>query len=280
MIVTRLIGGLGNQMFQYAAGRALAFRLDAELRLDISGFDAYRLHEFSLERLAIQAPVASPNELAAMKRWGVFGRRWRSVVREEHLTRFNPRLLQSPDGTYLDGYWQSERYFESVAPSIREEFRARFPLSEASAGALASIRAAECSVSVHVRRGDYVTNPDAARVHGALDVDYYRRAMRELRGELGSPRFFVFSDEKQWAAAAFDSDPDVEIVAVNDSSRNQEDLELMTACRHHVIANSSFSWWGAWLNPLPGKIVIAPQRWFVDPTVDSSDVVPPDWRRR
>lgn len=284
MVIVKIIGGLGNQMFQYAAGRALAEKLGVELKLDVEDFRKYPLRTFSLGRLHVDAPLAAPEELVVV-RGGWLDRvkhrdaPVRRTVKENHGSGYHPAVLASGDGTYLNGYWQSEWYFASIADRIRREFRLREPLSEDSAGVLERIRAQPLSVSLHVRRGDYVSDANTFHYHGFPGEEYTRAAMTAMRDELGPVRFFAFSDDPAWLNDVFGEDPDVEILAFNGDARDHEDMMLMSACSHHVIANSSFSWWAAWLDDRPGKKVIAPRAWFRDPALETESIIPEGWRQ-
>lgn len=283
MIIVELIGGLGNQMFQYAAGRGLATKLGTELKLDISGFEHYKLHAYSLHHLSIEAPLATRQETAAIKGGRLRRALSRAAVRHYHeedaSLAFEPGFFELPDNTYLKGYWQSETYFGAVTDRVRREFRPSTPLSAPSRHLLERLRGDDGSVSVHVRRGDYVSNASTGDVHGLLGADYYRTAMDALRASIEGARFYAFSDDPAWVAEAFSDHRDVTVVDINDAARNYEDLTLMSACRHHVVANSSFSWWGAWLGGNPDRQVFAPRRWFADPTRDARDLVPSTWHQ-
>jgi len=137
----------------------------------------------------------------------------------------------------------------------------------------------ENAVCIHVRRGDYISNPETERVHGACSIDYYRSALVALRERTDHPRFFVFSDDPGWARAEFGSEGSITVVEINGADRNYEDLRLMSSCRHHVIANSTFSWWGAWLGAHAGQVVVAPKTWFASGDRDSRDICPASWLR-
>ena len=133
------------------------------------------------------------------------------------------------------------------------------------------------AVSVHIRRGDYVSNPITRAYHGLCGPDYYSRAVEQISNTVDSPNFFVFSDDKAWAKENFDSGFQTTFVSINDDNQDYADLSLISMCRHHIIANSSFSWWGAWLCNDPGKIVIAPRDWFRGANHDTSDLLPDTW---
>jgi hypothetical protein len=201
-----------------------------------------------------------------------------SVYREKGL-EFDPAMLSIGAGTYLDGYWQCERYFKDLAERIREDFKILTAPNEANAMMLQQILETE-AVSVHIRRGDYVSNPETNAVHGTCDLDYYVRAAELMKSRVGRPlRFFVFSDEPAWVRANLDLGAEMTFIEHNGPNADYEDMRLMSACKHHIIANSSFSWWGAWLNPSPNKLVVAPKRWFRTNNLSDRDLVPTDWIR-
>ncbi|EYS96939.1 alpha-1,2-fucosyltransferase [Cupriavidus sp. SK-4] len=287
MIVTRVIGGLGNQMFQYAAGRALARRLGVPLKIDSSGFADYPLHNYGLHHFALKAVQAGDREIPsgrAENRWAKALRRFGlgtelRVFRERGFA-VDPEVMKLPDGTYLDGYWQSESYFAEMTQELRRDFQIATPPTSENAEWLARIGGDEGAVSIHVRRGDYVTNASANAVHGTCSLDYYMRAARYVAENIGvKPTFYVFSDDPDWVAENLHLGHETRYVRHNDSARNYEDLRLMSACRHHIIANSTFSWWGAWLNASEKKVVIAPAQWFRDEKFDTRDLLPPTWTK-
>lgn len=194
----------------------------------------------------------------------------------ERTFRFDPRVLELPDDVCLFGYWLSERYFADIEDTIRREFRFRKPPSVANAQWLDQLGSCE-SVAVHVRRGDYASNPRLRSIHGLCDPNYYSRAADVVRGRVQDPVFFLFSDELQWAVDNLDLGPEPVVVDENRGKASPQDLRLMAGARHNIIANSGFSWWGAWLNPNPEKVVCAPQQWFADSAYDASDVIPSSW---
>jgi glycosyl transferase family 11 len=277
VVVLTLIGGLGNQMFQYATGRALALRRQTKLVLDLGWLERSPAHvtprRYELDCFRIEAELRRIYPRTALGRLGEFFRVLPRVEREQPL-RFEPRTLELSGRVRLVGYWISQRYFEDCAEQIRQDFRFRAPLDGRNRELAERIRATT-AVSVHVRRGDYVTHDATRAFHGVLPLDYYYAAIDRIRDVVHDPQFFVFSDDPDWCRANLEIGPTVYV----DHNRRQgcEDLRLMSLCRHHVIANSSFSWWGAWLNPHADKIVIAPRRWVADPSVATNDVVPDEW---
>lgn len=291
VVITRLIGGLGNQMFQYAAGRAVAERHGVPLLLDVSGFKDYDLRRYELNVFAIFAGIAGEEQLTAIIRppqqqglWGglkkrLIGALSQSVLQEASFT-YDARIEAARPPLFLDGYWQSEKYFAHLAPAMRREFTLKSGLDQANIEMLRQIKGAGSgAVSLHIRRGDYVNNPHTAQYHGVCSLDYYRAAVQRMSQRVASPHFFVFSDDHAWVQTNLDLPHATTLVQVNDAEHGMFDMELMKSCGHHIIANSSFSWWGAWLNPSPDKVVIAPLQWFREPSNDTRDLLPPAWIR-
>lgn len=288
MIISRLEGGLGNQMFQYAAGLRLAAARNTRLQLDLSGLDDPTIRtrrSYELDTFAVTAKLASPSNVEAIvaSSGGLLGQlaaRWsRDRSRPAAVERtfgFDPQVLLLPDGVCLRGYWQSERYFEDVPDLVREELRFRSSAVGRNAETLKEIAACN-SVSLHVRRGDYMTDPAVYAMHGVCSIDYYQRAVAYIVDQISNPTFFLFSDEPDWVRENLDLCASVRLVDYNGPAAGSEDLRLMSRCAHHIIANSTFSWWGAWLNPSPDKIVVAPKQWFADGARDTSDLLPASW---
>lgn len=272
IVTVAISGGLGNQMFQYAAARALALRSGAEVRLDLSFYHKRRHRQFELNAFPI---VATEAEAARAGFWArVAGSRPTPRYRESG-HRFDPTLLERALPIVLEGYFQSARYFEGSAEAIRRELAPPAAQDSESLAIAQAMRDAN-SASLHVRRGDYVSNARANATHGTCSVDYYRRAMEQLPG---NGPVFVFSDDIDWAQANL---PDVRrLVFVGKTAPRSglADLWLMTLAQHHIVANSSFSWWGAWLAEPGHGTTFAPARWFADTTLDDTDMVPPEWIR-
>jgi hypothetical protein len=293
MLVVNLIGGLGNQLFQYAAGRALAVQHGVELKLDISDFVRYPPRQYLLNHFTIEERFASPEDL---RRFDRDPRRWRSAARRlvarlrgqdvpsgrtifERGFPYHAIHIDPAVDTWLIGYWQSERYFLPIAPRIRQEFTLRAPPPERSVRLLEAIDH-ERAVSLHVRRGDYVSNRVVQAKHGVCGVDYYHAAVARILAVEPAARFYLFSDDLKWVRSNLRLEAPSEYVDLNGADQPQEDLRLMSRCRHHIIANSSLSWWGAWLNPRPDKVVIAPRQWFTPGSRrDARDIVPTGWIR-
>jgi hypothetical protein len=306
MIVVRLDGGLGNQLFQYALGRHLALQHGAELKLDCHVYELDFSRRYLLDQFSINAARASffdiwkvcpkeamariiqrlrPSRLAhkvvgwidSPYRFGGYEhpascpplRHGIKIVRERWF-HFDPEVLQIPPGCALIGHWLSERYFRSSRGQLIKELR--LPPIQKELGR----RITGCeSVSLHVRRGDFVDSPR----HTATSAAYCREAMKFFRSRLSRPQFFVFSDDFAWVQAQLPAGPDMHLVSLESTAGEVEDFRLMSQCRHHITAASTFSWWAAWLNDSPGRLVVAPaaEAWYRDPFCQPKDLLPADW---
>lgn len=276
MVIVRLMGGLGNQMFQYAAARATSLRTGATLKVDLSWFDeegstVTPRREYELQVFGLPLTVASKRDIERTLRRRVLRRRPRILT--DPTLRFDPRVLDADD-VRLIGYWQSEKYFADRADAIRSDFA--LPVGDvALANRIDSVE----SVSVHVRRGDYASDPKISAELGVLPIGYYEAAIDRLQQALSRPEFFVFSNDPKWCARNLRIDAPHTFVASALARKSHADLQLMSSCRHHVVSNSSFAWWGAWLREGPDTIVVAPKRWFLTPDFDTRDLVPERWLR-
>lgn len=291
-VMVRILYGLGNQLFQYAAARRLAHVLDAELKLDISCFEHWKIYPYRLNVFNIQENLASPeeaerfNSIALPSRLGklLFRlkqmatlRDW-TILYENEVGPVDPRVLNAKGNVYLGGYWQSEKYFADIGDILRREFTLKPEPDAENQRVAEAIRGTE-SISLHVRRGSDVTDPDTGRAVGTCDLGYYQRCIAEISRRVKNPQFFVFSDNMGWARDHLELGQPAMFVTHNGAERDYEDFRLMTLCRHHIIANSSFSWWAAWVNLNPAKVVCAPQRYCGDPRIDTRDIVPASWTR-
>jgi Glycosyl transferase family 11 len=274
-------------MFQYATGRRLANMHRTELVLDTSGIlqaggpNEHERNELECFGLAERvcpvwevARVPNPSRVVyALQRLRPSSRRFVHPLSEDFSTNaLKPEVLTAPDQTYLLGYWQFEEYFADREPEIRHAFA--FPRMAADSDRLADTIREKPSVSVHVRRGDYL----AEERLGFLDASYYRRAVHMIIGENGPVRPFVFSDDPGWCREHLDLEDAMIVDRPLPVERAWEDMCLMSMCDHHVISNSTFGWWGAWLNPSRSKVVVAPRRWVLSPK-RIGDPVPARWLR-
>lgn len=288
-IVMRLQGGLGNQMFQYALGRKLSLLHEASLLLDLAFFELpsgrHTSRAFELGAFVLSYQRASEAQIRIAQHGGSELRAWlssihprlaRDRIRRESGFTFDRTVFNLDSEAYLDGYWQSEKYFSDIADVIRADFQFREPLSGSNAQIAEQITDT-VSVSVHVRRGDYISQAAASAHFVSLGIDYFEGAIGYILEALPDASFFVFSDDPEWAKKNIRTSAPLYFVTHNAGHRDFEDLRLMSMCKHHIIANSSFSWWGAWLNEDKTKRVIAPSRWFTDPGMDTKDLTPASW---
>ncbi len=283
MIIVNLKGGTGNQLFQYAFGRHLAHKNNDTLKLDIGGLDrAVKAGDifrpFQLQAFNVIENIATAEEVERLRRpYGIASDGWRfftNKVLRQNLITFKPSRLDLRGDVYLDGYWQSPRYFEAIRPLLLSELTLKTGFSAPGAAYAADI-AACTSVSIHVRRADYIHNQRTLRDFGLCERPYYEAALDHIRQQLDAPRFFVFSDDIEWVKQELPVGANAVFVK-NPAISDTEELMLMSKCQHNIIANSSFSWWGAWLNQYPEKIVIAPTPWFDRQTYDK-DLLPTSW---
>lgn len=285
MVIAHLIGGLGNQMFQYAAARALSSAKKEPLLLDTSSFESYTLHQgFELSKLfAGEMCIARDKDVNHVLSWQAFPRirnflhrpklaflRKASLIIEPSFHYWNG-IQKAPADCYLMGYWQSERYFQDAAEEIRKDFTFKLNMSPQNIATADQILNTN-AISLHVRRGDYVNNS----VYAACTVEYYQAAIQLLSKRVDAPTFFVFSDDIDWVKNNLNIGFPHCYVNHNKGSESYNDMRLMSMCQHNIIANSSFSWWGAWLNLNVDKIVVAPKQWFINNT-NVNDLFPPAW---
>lgn len=289
MVISRLLGGLGNQMFQYAAARALSLRKGTKLALDVSAFDQYELHQgFELKKVFnCTFEVASKADINSVLGWQSAVTIQRIVSRKPFSLFIRKHFIAEPhfkywsglnnlkNDCYLSGYWQSEKYFVDFIDQIREDFQFRHRLEGKNVELSDKIMAVN-AVSLHVRRGDYINNPKTMATHGLCTLEYYRDAIQYVANRVEQPQFFIFSDDIEWAKSNLKIDFPHAYVQHNRDKESYNDMHLMSLCQHHIIANSSFSWWGAWLNPGIDKIVVVPKKWFVTQT-DVRDLLPNGW---
>jgi len=288
VIIVHLSGGLGNQMFQYAFGRALAKRLGVELKLELRDRTLNIHNGFELDRIFyIHAKEASQADLKFVlgyQRFRIFRKFMKvlplskllktPVVYEPHF-HFAHQMLALPDNSYVYGYWQCEKYFSEIENEIRSDFSFKLPLSKPNAD-LAEMINSTNSVSLHVRRNDFANNSAINETHGLCSLDYYRAAIQYIAKRVKCPYFFIYSDDINWVRNNLKVDFPLMYIEHNCGAESYNDMRLMSMCKHHIIANSSFSWWGAWLNSNSNAIVIAPKRWFANDT-NTQDLIPQRW---
>jgi hypothetical protein len=291
MVVTKITGGLGNQMFQYAFGRRLSLQWNVPLKLDMSELESGRLttsRNYELHHFNVVQDFANAGELKAVKLdlhgrvmnkllIGIQEKVWR--IKSSHfIENGNVTALQAGNArpVYLDGYWQSEKYFIQYADIIRKEFTVKDEWDDQNKQILNSILNAD-AVSIHIRRGDYVTNAVTNKFHGTCDIDYYQKAIALVEERIEAPVYYIFSDDLPWAKEHLVFNKGTAHFVDSNADAAFMDIMLMSNCKYNIIANSTFSWWGAWLNNNPGKLVIAPKKWFNHK--DDSDIIPDTWMK-
>jgi hypothetical protein len=238
---------------------------------------------YSLEPYALEAEVLSAEEVCKVmntrglgsKLLQILGRQNPRKYQEQNF-HFDAVLLEQKPPLYLDGYWQSERYFLQIRTELQAELT--IDLSGANAS-LASAISQENAVAVHVRRGDYLSSMAASKFHGTCPSTYYRQAAEVIEQKVGPVHYYLFGDDPEWTKDNLFFLQPATIVTHNSAAEAHLDLELMRRCNHHIIANSTLSWWGAWLSDAESKTVIAPSRWFLDTSVDTRDLIPASWHR-
>jgi hypothetical protein len=298
LVVIKIMGGLGNQLFEYAMARRLALHRKATLRFDLSLLtdkrDATHTHRYYSLGLFPElggAPLNTVDEQHIARTTHILYRLYNKARR---LLRLSPAFLYLGEGEfftpnttvlnggppaellYLEGYWQNEQYFADIASIIRQElaFPPFIDVQNQTAARLIE-QSSRPTVSIHVRRGDY----NQFTSFGMCSIDYYERALAYMQQQLREPTFFVFSDDITWARENLPLPVDTTYIDWNQGADSYHDMHLMSLCHNHIIANSSFSWWGAWLNPSPTKLVVAPQVWMDNPRVITERVVPATWVR-
>ena len=293
MIIVRLIGGLGNQLYQYALGRKILFKNNVELKFDISGYRSDNSGHIELDKFNIVEKIATDEEVESFLPYDIeLNRRElrklhnliglvspyykRKFVRERS-NLFDPNILKITDNAYLCGFWGSYKYFADIVDLLQKDFTVKAEMDQKNVEIARAISGTE-SVSIHFRRGDYVTNPQTNAYHGTCSLDYYQRAVKDISKYVSDPHFFVFSDDPDWVQQNFSIPYPLSFVTINGLDEPHKDLRLMSLCRHHIIANSTFSWWSAWLCTNKDKKIYCPNKW-VNVPYDMRDAIPESWKR-
>jgi hypothetical protein len=288
LIIVKLNGGLGNQMFQYAFGRNIAEKCKQDLKLDVSDLNTFRIFELNI--FPIKIDFATEKDLI------LFDRRTLSIEKKilqkiKSIFSTSTFFLESDiieyyqipdkkfDNIFIKGHWQKEYYFKGIEQIIRKNFSFPVISGDNNLKLLESIKSTN-SISLHIRRGDYTLKQNEI-VHGILPLSFYMQALLYMKERVNNPTFFIFSDDVEWVQKELSIEGQVFYVKGNENNNAYIDMQLMSYCKHNIIANSSFSWWGAWLNSNTDKIVIAPQQWFVDEIKNTfhKDLVPKEWIR-
>jgi hypothetical protein len=290
MIISKISHGLGNQLFQYAIARKISLQKHTSLYLDLryyhhvyasDTFRSFRLNHFNVDyKVFDDAPVliylSKLTKLFPNRSFSPFFK----LIREGNDGFNGQALKENALFVYLSGFWQSEKYFKDIEETLQNELTLRTKPSELYTKYLDLIGNETNAVSLHIRRGDYVNNSQFKDQFGFLGLDYYKRAVDMFNQEVAGPRFFIFSDDLEWVKENLTFVSNLTFVDCHGENSDIEELMLMRACHHHIIANSSFSWWGAWLNKRKDKKVVAPKKWFNNmPGLNTDDLIPSNWIR-
>ncbi|MBK9328469.1 MAG: alpha-1,2-fucosyltransferase [Sphingobacteriales bacterium] len=287
MIVVRLMGGLGNQLFQYAAGRHLAHLNNADLYLDISKLnlsgEGRPLWKYELGSFNVKCSLADERMLHDFHGTGF-------SVKERVITQlisfgknkkytsnqygFDTHFLELKGNYYVRGYFLSEKYFKEIADIIRDEITIKQDFKPMDDRLISQIKNSK-SIAIHIRRGDYIRNLSSMDAHGLCSKDYYTKAIEWIKSELGEEvHFYLFTDDEAWVRKEMIWDINSTLIS---NKSTVEDFYLMSLCKHNIIANSTFSWWSAWLNTNPDKIVIIPKHWTTNVKTEEIDLIPKRW---
>jgi hypothetical protein len=297
MICVAIYGGLGNQMFQYACAKDLALKNRTTVVIDTSSLSnnadnfgttnrSFELSAvFGIKYVAVSSTDLNKLKPIHLRMLNVLFLKFRykgvqfSKYFIENKFSFNHKIDKVGIDCYLSGYWQSPKYFHSIETLIRKEFTFQKPLDYKNLEILNLIKNT-ISVSIHIRRTDFeiINSKD---IHGFCSLEYYIGAINYIRRNASLSNFFIFSDDINWAKENLKVPVNSYFVSGNTGGKSYIDMQLMSNCNHNIIANSSFSWWGAWLNSNPNKIVIAPKKWFSDEEMNAQtyDLIPEKWIR-
>lgn len=254
MIIVRIVGGLGNQMFQYAYAKSLQ-QMGFDVQIDISKFKTYKLHggyHLDTYNIDLNTADAITTFLSLTK--------VKKNVKEKSIL-FDENLLNLSGKEFVKGYFQTEKYFSNIRTILLNQFVIKQELSDSTIKYSKEIKKQLNSCSVHIRRGDFISDEKANSVHGTCDLNYYAAAINLINEKFNDTHFFVFSDDTIWTKENLKLQ---NATYIDHKTIPHEDIFLMSKCKHNITANSSFSWWGAWLNKHKDKVVIAPKKWFID----------------
>lgn len=275
MILLRLNGGLGNQMFQYAFSKALAHKYRQKIYFDHSQFEGSN-RKYSLDLFDFNISPSTEIDPEDIKDYECF------LMQESHFN-FDRNALRALDGYNLiknifliSGYWQSYKYFSSISKLVRVDYRLTYKIDKTYYEIQEKIKNSK-SVMIHVRRGDYLLNGNLEK-HGVIDIEYIKKGMTYYIDRLPKPVFFVFSDDIEWCKANIPQFKNT-VFFEKDCDEGKTSFSLMRQCQHFLISNSTFSWWAAWLSDYKKKHVICPKNWFRENDIDTSDLIPPNWKR-
>lgn len=287
------MGGLGNQMFQYALACTMAKRYKQQLKVDLQYLldntpkENYTFRPLELGVFNFDCQSAVPSDIdrfikskKSFKSYATYKFYHflkKAVLVNEQSLNFCSAVLKKGPHCFLDGYWASHKYFVSNESAIRNLFTFKRPIPDSLIPIVKQIEASE-SISVHFRRGDYVRNETVKNYHGTCDLDYYEAAVKCITDKLQrAPQLFIFSDDIAWVKQNWIPSVPHTYIEHSGEVHHSEDMRLMSMCKHNIIANSTYSWWGAWLNKNQNKIVVAPGKWINSPGHRIDDILLQEW---
>lgn len=284
MVTVTLGGGLGNQLFQYSLARQLALKNNTSLKLYINNIEKEPGRTYKLQHYNIQEQFASEAEVEkligtfyeksfyarAVRKLNTYLPKYnRSYFIEKEYYCYEPAVFQIKKNVLLEGFWQHYKYFENFPTQILDEITLKEKYKLTTSESLNQIDQDVNSVSIHIRRGDYISDENNLNFFGVLPLDYYRQAVNYMTERIWNVNFYIFSDDLNWAKDNLNINAPVYFMDIDNGTKDYLELDAMSRCRHNIIANSSFSWWAAYLNRNTEKIVIAPEKWVADPTMNN-----------
>jgi len=296
MKIVKLKGGLGNQMFQFAFAKSLELKQKEIVKLDMDFFEIYKSHNgLEIDKLFNIPNFSNKKEIQKFKglyfywlnkEWSIktiekkilgknilYKPKYNYII-EKNINKFNKTYLELKGDYYFEGYFQSYKYFQQYNDEIRKIFAFPKIVDKENLEILKKIKNTN-SISLHIRRGDYLTKNSQLNV---LTMDYYKNAIQYILKNAKKPVFFIFSDDIKWCKKEFDFLNEKYFIDWNKKNKSFIDMQLISLCKHNIIANSSFSWWSAWLNKNPNKIVVCPKFWFID-VINNTDRCLEEWKR-
>lgn len=283
IFIVKFNGGLGNQMFQWALARSLETKIGFKAIFDGSFFRKKYARPYELNVFKIAAEFAEDFWLKLKLKiiWKfrkkLNGKKFSGLTlySEPHF-EFDENVFKIRPNHYIEGFFQSEKYFKNIETELRADFQFKNPPNEENQRIIDKISATN-SISLHIRRGDYVKKKRYQNLYATCSLDYYKRGVEHISKHFPMPVLFIFSDDIEWVKENLNLPYESIYVSHNTGEKSYEDMRLMSMCKHNIIANSSFSWWGAWLNNNKERIVIAPIKWFNDESIVQTDVIPENW---
>ncbi len=276
MLIVKLKGGLGNQLFQYGFGRFLANKRNEQLKLDISSMGSAKdtKRKYVLDKFNIKTGIASTEEIQKYAP-SAFARFFKQKIFREFNIGWQPHLLTSQKN-YFEGYWQSYLYLDPIKDKLLQEITLKNPFTDYYQQISSQIKNSN-SVAIHIRRGDFADNQKIKSIHQTINIDYFKKALELINTKITNPIFFIFSDDIAWVKTNLKTNGQNIYVSPEKNSEATQELILMSQCQHQIISNSTFSWWAAYLNQNTNKIVIAPKKWNNKYQGHYQHLLPQEW---